>query len=125
MPTHLNLPDAYYVRYLGGYFTNTGKITKYQKYLRSGTLHLLSKKSMETLEQYGVKTVIDLRQNYDVEANPDVFQNSSTVTYIHINMIGDGEVEAFMIKVKIPSIQYLECIYLGLKLVNSISKRFL
>ena len=95
MPTHLNLPDAYNVRDLGGYFTNTGKITKYQKYLRSGTLHLLSKKSMETLEQYGVKTVIDLRQNYEVEAKPDVFQNSSTVTYIHINMIGDGEVEAF------------------------------
>ena len=95
MPTHLNLPDAYNVRDLGGYFTNTGMITKHQKYLRSGTLHLLSKNSMEKLEQYGVKTVIDLRQNHEVEAKPDVFNNSSTVAYIHINMIGDGEVEAF------------------------------
>ena len=95
MPTHLNLPDAYNVRDLGGYLTNTGQITNYKKYLRSGTLHLLSKNSIDKLEQYGVKTVIDLRQNYEVEAKPDVFHNSATVTYIHINMIGDGEVEAF------------------------------
>ena len=34
MPTHLNLPDAYNVRDLGGYLTNTGQITNYKKYLR-------------------------------------------------------------------------------------------
>lgn len=95
MPTHLNLPDAYNVRDLGGYHTNDGQITQYKKFIRSGTLHLLSKHSIERLEQYGVKTVIDLRQNYEVKEKPDVFHNSTTVNYIHINMIGDGPVEAF------------------------------
>ena len=50
---------------------------------------------MDRLEEYGVRTIIDLRQNYEVEEKPDAFNNSKTVNYIHINMIGDGPVEAF------------------------------
>ncbi|SVC42819.1 uncharacterized protein METZ01_LOCUS295673 [marine metagenome] len=95
MPTHLNFPDAYNVRDIGGYLTNTGTITRYKKFVRSGTLHLFSKNSRERLELYGIKTVIDLRQNYEVEEKPDVFHDSKSVNYIHINMIGDGPVEAF------------------------------
>ena len=87
---HLDLAGAYNIRDIGGYETLDGRPVRLRKLLRSDSLHNLTKASQETLIREGLRTVIDLRQSDAVEEKPNVFKNSSDVTYHHLNVMGDG-----------------------------------
>ena len=91
----LEIEGAYNVRDIGGYPTEDGRLTRPRTFLRADDLSRLPPSAQETLVDYGVRTVIDLRRSNEVEGWPDVFARSSDVTYHHINMVGDSvEAEA-------------------------------
>lgn len=89
----LEIQGAHNVRDLGGYRTRDGGRTRWGRFLRADTLHLLTPGAQTLLLDYGVGTVIDLRQTNETQAWPDVFARSPLVQYHHLNMIGDEEAE--------------------------------
>jgi protein-tyrosine phosphatase len=86
---HLPLEGAYNVRELGGYATADGRITRWQSLLRADSLDALSAKARQQLLDYGIRTIIDLRSNQEVELEPNVFAGSSQVQYVHIPLLGE------------------------------------
>ena len=88
---HLNLEGAYNVRDLGGYLTLDGRHTRWRAFLRGDTLHRLSPASQDILTvDYGIRTVIDLRNTRELQEAPDVFADSPHVTYVNYNIVGDN-----------------------------------
>ena len=86
---HLELEGAYNIRDIGGYATSDGRRTRWKKFLRADNLNNLTLGSQAALIEYGVRTVIDLRSTAGIQKEPNVFANSSVVTYYHQNMNGD------------------------------------
>jgi protein-tyrosine phosphatase len=69
------------VRDLGGYATNDGKTTQWARFVRSGDMVRLSEEDQATLIAYGITTVIDLRMEKEIVVEPNVFANSTAVTF--------------------------------------------
>ena len=90
---HLPLDGNYNTRDLGGYATTDGRTTNWGKYLRSDTLADLRPQSRDTLIDYGVRSVIDLRRSADLQFKPSVFIGCDAVAYYHQNMVGDVDLE--------------------------------
>ena len=87
--TGLNLPRIYNIRDIGGYSTKDGKITRRRTFIRSESLARLSYESQQALIGYGIRTVVDLRKLSEILDEPDVFLDSSEVSYCHQDMVGD------------------------------------
>lgn len=68
----LPLEGAYNVRELGGYPTANGGQTKYHRFLRADGLSYLSERDVRFLHDYGVRAVLDLRDENEVEDAPDI-----------------------------------------------------
>lgn len=89
----LDVEGAYNVRDLGGYETRDGRMTRWGKYLRSDTLANLSPAGVNTLLEYGIQNIIDLRRSSDLQFRPSPFIGNEAVTYYHQNMAGDVDLE--------------------------------
>ena len=89
----LDVEGAYNVRDIGGYETRDGRTTCWGKYLRADTLANLSPAGVNTLLEYGIKNIIDLRRSVDLQFRPSPFIGNEAVTYYHQNMVGDVDLE--------------------------------
>lgn len=58
-------------RDLGGYPTIYGKVTSWNKFVRSANLNSASKKDIDFLKKYGVTTIIDLRGEDEISLSFD------------------------------------------------------
>ena len=85
----LPIEGAYNVRDLGGYPIRAGGSTQWKTFLRADSMHRLTSKDRDTLVQYGVRTVVDLRTTQEIEFQPNVFAGESEIQYVHHNLIGD------------------------------------
>lgn len=85
----LPLEGAYNVRDLGGYPTAFGGMTAWRAFLRSDDLHDLSKRDIDFLLDYGLKTVIDLRGADETELDPNPFSRMAGVDYHNIPILVD------------------------------------
>ena len=85
----LDVEGAYNVRDIGGYQTRDGRTSRWGRYLRSDSLANLTPAGVQTLVDYGVRNIIDLRRSNDLQFNPIPFIGSEAVTYYHQNMAGD------------------------------------
>ena len=86
---HLDVDGAYNIRDLGGYPTADGRKTRWRTFLRADSLHRLPRASQQALVDYGLRNVIDLRRNIELEKRPNVFAESADVEYRHCNMAGE------------------------------------
>jgi protein-tyrosine phosphatase len=86
---HLPLAGTYNVRDIGGYGTLDGRTTRWGILFRADGLHRLPPDAQRQLHGQGVKTVIDLRRSDELEAAPNVFADSSQVTYHHLSLLID------------------------------------
>ena len=68
-PRLLPLVGAYNFRDLGGYPVAGGRVTRWDRLYRSDTLHELTLGDIETLDDIGLRTVIDLRTPEEVSRN--------------------------------------------------------
>ena len=95
MERRIELEEGFNFRDLGGYATANGGTTRWGAFFRADTMHLLTAADQAKLvEEYGLRTIIDLRRSGELEERPNVFALSSAVNYMHLNMIGDGELES-------------------------------
>ncbi len=86
---HLPIDGTYNVRDLGGLPTTDGHVTRWQTFIRAGNLDKVSAAGCQYLTTYGVTTIIDLRDEWEVESYPNVFAHVARVHYANLPLIGD------------------------------------
>ncbi len=83
----IQVEGGFNVRELGGYATSEGRVTNARTLLRAGCLDKLSEAGQQQLIDYGVKTIIDLRDEWEVQEFPNVFAQSTAVKYVHLPLV--------------------------------------
>jgi len=88
----LAFPNLLNARDLGGYPLKTGGQTLHKALLRSDELGRLNSEGVQSLMDYGVRTIIDLRWPAEAESYPSFFQlTPGPVRYVHISLLGKSE----------------------------------
>lgn len=72
--------NVFNLRELGGYQTTDG-LTKNKIFLRSDNITFLTNTEIQTLKEYGLTRVIDLRHMDEIEKERDPFENDPDVVY--------------------------------------------
>ncbi|MDO4536855.1 MAG: tyrosine-protein phosphatase [Coriobacteriales bacterium] len=78
----LELKTGFNVRELGGYAVGAGE-TAYRRFLRSGGLDMLSAQDQQRLYNYGVRLVVDLRGDNELEMARDRLAEMRGVRFLH------------------------------------------
>ena len=108
---HLALEGAENLRDLGGLPTGDGGLTRSGTVLRSAGLHTLGASAQAQLIEYGLSTVIDLRNADEIEREPNPFAHQEAVRYVHVPLFaGLASGEARRADAPMPS---LEGLYVG------------
>lgn len=81
---HLLWPDCYNARDLGGLTTEDGRITRWQALIRSDIVNRLTEEGRQTLLDYGVRTIIDLRSPQEAADEPSLFATDGRVSYLNL-----------------------------------------
>lgn len=68
-------------RDIGGIPTTDGRVVKWGKMYRSGKLADLTKRDLRYFEQLGIKTILDFRNDIEIEKDPDRYPTSYDVLY--------------------------------------------
>jgi protein-tyrosine phosphatase len=76
------------VRDLGGHATEDGEETRFGAIVRADSVRQLSDSGWQALVDYGVRTVIDLRFQSELEADPP---RDLPVDVVHISLLGSGD----------------------------------
>jgi protein-tyrosine phosphatase len=91
---HLNWPGCYNARDLGGLPSTDGLYTRQRAIVRSDCLDLLSEAGWSSLQEYGIRTIVDLRN--DAECQGEVrYVNPfpQAVTVVRLNHDGFEDTE--------------------------------
>ncbi|MCQ3929755.1 MAG: protein-tyrosine-phosphatase [Chloroflexi bacterium] len=84
----LTVEGGFNMRDLGDYPTQDGRVLLSRKLIRSGNLADVTPSAQQYLIDYGVKTIIDLRDEWEVEQFPNPFAQSTAVRYLNLPLIG-------------------------------------
>lgn len=87
----ISLEKMVNTRDLGGYETQAGTYSKSHKYVRASSPANATLKDIQTLKDYGVKAVIDLRSNFEKENQPNPFVNVEGVDYYEVNLFDSSK----------------------------------
>ena len=74
-------------RELGGYETQGGRYSKMNRFIRAASPSQASTQDIETLKEYGVNVVVDLRSDYEKEYQINPFKEDESVTYYEVNIL--------------------------------------
>ncbi len=85
----LQLEGALNVRDLGGYEAADGRLTCWKKYLRGDSPHKITERDARVLLDYGVRTVIDLREAGEVVQWPSRMAGLAGVTVHHVPLLAE------------------------------------
>lgn len=77
------------IRDLGGYSTANNTQTRWRSFVRADHFQAWTPKTQQTLIEYGVKLVIDLRAPHEAKAQPNSFAGSGHVTYLNLPLMPD------------------------------------
>lgn len=80
---HIPLPGVHNIRDLGGYATARGTCTAWRRFLRADSPHALDEAGQARLQAEGLTTVIDLRTEAEIRAQPNPFAGRPGVRYLH------------------------------------------
>lgn len=83
----LKLKGAFNVRDIGGYAAAEGQTVQKGRFLRADGLHRLTTDDQEAIWGAGVRIVIDLRHQYELDTKPNVFAASERIAYHNISLI--------------------------------------
>lgn len=85
----LPLEGAENCRELGGYNSQYGEQTKWHSFLRSNDMSKLTQEDISFLKEYGVKTVIDLRGEDELQTHKNLLANEDFCEYHNIPLIAE------------------------------------
>lgn len=88
----LDWEGAYNARDLGGYRTEDGRETRWERLVRSDNLIRLTSAGRRALEEHGVKTIIDLRLPQELEIDPPPFRDHESIAYHHLSFVDPSTV---------------------------------
>ena len=74
------------LRDVGGYLTSDGRRVRSGRLLRSASLHLLDEEGQQELIRRGLRHVVDLRHDHELEHAPNVFRESQDVNYRNVSL---------------------------------------
>ena len=89
MNRNLTIEGIINVRDLGGFPTEDGHSTRWKIFVRAGDTCKASNEGRQTLHDYGIKTIIDLRDESEVEDFPNRWVQASDLRYVHLPLFGD------------------------------------
>jgi protein-tyrosine phosphatase len=89
MVHQLEVEGGYNIRDLGDYPTQDGHSTRRGVLIRGGNLQNLSGMAQQQIMDYGVKTIIDLRDEWETQSFRNPFVQSSTITCLNLPLIGN------------------------------------
>ena len=98
----LPLKGSHNTRDLGGYPTKDGRVTASHRYLRSDSLLRLTKGDWNTLWEYGVRCVVDLRASKEAEEGGYLipsgieYQNFPLLDHIHSDLLAGTSLPSSM-----------------------------
>ncbi len=87
---HIEVDGGHNVRDLGGYPTEDGRVTRWHTLVRSGSLDRMTPAGEQTLVDYGITTIIDLRDATEVRQHPDTCADSAVMRYRHLPLSPEG-----------------------------------
>lgn len=82
----INLEEMVNTRDLGGYETQGGTYSKAHKYIRASSPANATKKDIQTLKDYGVKAVIDLRSDFEKEHQKNPFKDDPDIDFYEVKL---------------------------------------
>lgn len=88
----LNFPSLLNARDLGGYPTSDGATTRWRSLLRADDPVQLTPEGLQSLLDYGLKTVIDLRWPEEVAASPNPLP-SPHIGFQHISLLAESALD--------------------------------
>ena len=91
---HLRVAGTRNLRDVGGYPAGPGRQTRWRTLLRTDALDQLPAASQDQLIDLGLRCVVDLRWEHELETRPSVFASSDRVRYASIPLLRDEFVEA-------------------------------
>lgn len=75
------------VRDLGGYETQDGYYTKSHKFVRSTCPSGIAEEDKAKFYEYGIRTVVDLRSDYEVYHQPHSLHGYKDIEYYHVDLL--------------------------------------
>lgn len=108
----LDIEGGYNIRDLGGYPIKESYSTQNHVLIRSGNLDKLSQVAQQQLIDYGMKTIIDLRDEWEIQDFPSPFAKSTTIIYRNLPLIGDKLSSNAMWKAELQSYTALHELYI-------------
>ncbi|HSH01646.1 MAG TPA: tyrosine-protein phosphatase [Anaerolineae bacterium] len=81
---HLNWPHCYNARDLGGLPTTNNHTTRWAALVRSDILTRLDDAGRQALDQYGIRTIIDIRSHRELNKIPSPYHDHPTITFHHL-----------------------------------------
>ncbi len=82
----LHLEKMTNTRDLGGYETQGGTFTKSHKYIRACSPSLATKQDIQSLKDYGINVIIDLRSPFEKKQGSNPFKKDDDITFYEINL---------------------------------------
>jgi len=83
----LELEGSFNARDVGGYPAGGGKMTKYRRFIRTGSLFKLTEQGKSALLNMRVRCVVDLRSHFEVNEKPDAVMNDPRFFWRHLPML--------------------------------------
>jgi len=87
---NITVEGCYNVRDLGGYSTADGRSTRWQVFVRAGNLSSMKGEGYRQLTDYGIKTIVDVRDESECIESPNDWVHTSAMHYLNLPLFGDA-----------------------------------
>lgn len=99
-------------RELGGYETQEGSYTKTHCFIRAATPAFLNEEDANYLYDYGVRVIVDLRGENEIQKAPNPLKDFKDIEYYHIDLFGDPKASLFPKNMSFKDMGDLYCLML-------------
>lgn len=91
----LHFPPITNIRDLGGYETKDHMFTVSHKYVRSAIVANVSDEQLQGIYDYGIRAVLDLRSDAEIESHPHALKDYRDIAYYSINLMDIKNLNVF------------------------------